>query len=88
MGDAEFWVTDEAPEFLNFSPESLGGATTRMALVAEDPDAVFERAIKKSGPYGIEVKIPTLVAKSVRLRVGQPAAWLIPSAITGKSANR
>lgn len=46
VGEAEFWVTDEAPEFLNFSPESLGGATTRMVLVVEDPDAVFDRAVK------------------------------------------
>jgi PhnB protein len=48
---AEFWVADEAPAYLNFSPESLSaefrtGATVRMVLVVEDPDAMFERAIK------------------------------------------
>ena len=30
VGGAEFWVADESPEHLNFSPESLGGGTVRM----------------------------------------------------------
>ena len=41
---AEFWVSDESPEHGNFSPESLGGATTRMILTVPDPDAMFARA--------------------------------------------
>src|ERR1017187_8481582 len=42
---AEFWVADESPEHLNFSPESLGGGTVRMVMTVEDPDAVFDRAV-------------------------------------------
>src|SRR5262245_10711776 len=42
---AEFWVSDEFPANLNFSPESLGGCSVRMLLVVEDPDAVCERAV-------------------------------------------
>src|ERR1700693_5567238 len=42
---AEFWVADESPEHLNFSPESLGGGTVRMVMIAENPDAVFNRAV-------------------------------------------
>jgi PhnB protein len=42
---AEFWVADESPEHLNFSPESLGGGTVRMVMIVEDPDAAFERAV-------------------------------------------
>jgi len=42
---SEFWVADESPEYQNFSPESLGGATTRMVLTVADPDAVFARAV-------------------------------------------
>lgn len=45
VGDAEFWVADESPENNNFSPESLGGATVRMVMVVDDPDAVFKRAL-------------------------------------------
>ena len=42
---AEFWLSDESPEHFNFSPESLGGITTRIILTVTDPDAVFARAI-------------------------------------------
>jgi PhnB protein len=42
---AEFWVADESPEHLNFSPETLGGGTVRMVMVVEDPDAAFARAV-------------------------------------------
>ncbi len=43
--DAEFWLADESPEHFNFSPESLGGGSVRMVMIAEDPDAVFARAV-------------------------------------------
>jgi PhnB protein len=42
---AEFWLADESPEHLNFSPESLGGGSVRMVLTVQNPDAAFERAI-------------------------------------------
>ncbi len=44
LGESEFWVADESPEHLNFSPESLGGGTVRMVMVVNDPDAVFDQA--------------------------------------------
>jgi PhnB protein len=46
VGEADFWVADESPENNNFSPESLKGATTRMVMVVDDPDAIFARALK------------------------------------------
>src|SRR5271170_5413739 len=42
---AEFWVADESPEHLNFSPDTLGGGTVRMVMIVEDPDAAFERSV-------------------------------------------
>jgi len=45
VSEAEFWVADESPEHLNFSPESLGGGSVRMVMVVEDPDAAFARAL-------------------------------------------
>ncbi len=42
---SDFWVADESPEYKNFSPESLGGATTRFVLTVDDPDAVFATAL-------------------------------------------
>lgn len=41
----DFWIADESPEYQNFSPESLNGATVRMVLTVDDPDAMQARAI-------------------------------------------
>ena len=49
VGGDEFWLADEAPEYLNFSPESLGGGTVRMIMVVDDPDAAFARAVAAGG---------------------------------------
>src|SRR2546426_12128284 len=55
---AKFWVADESPAHLNFSPESLGGSTTRLVLVVEDPEAVLAQAVsagaKRRWPGGGE----------------------------------
>jgi PhnB protein len=45
VGDSAFWVADESPEHLNFSPESVGGSTTRMLLIVDDPEEAVERAV-------------------------------------------
>src|SRR5450432_1405923 len=42
-GGGEFWLADESPEHLNFSPQSLGGGSVRMVMTVKDPDAAFER---------------------------------------------
>jgi PhnB protein len=42
---AEFWIADESPQHLNFSPETLGGGTVRMVVIVNDPDAAFNRAV-------------------------------------------
>src|SRR5262245_6019679 len=46
VGASTFWVADESPEHMNFSPETLGGATTRMLLVVGDPEATMRRAVE------------------------------------------
>ncbi len=45
VGGASFWVADESPPHENFSPETLGGSTTRMLLITDDPQAAIERAV-------------------------------------------
>ena len=45
VGGADFWVADESPEHLNFSPQSLGGGSVRMVMTVQDPDRVFEQAV-------------------------------------------
>jgi PhnB protein len=42
---AEFWVAEESPPHLNFSPQSLGGCSVRMLLIVEDPRALCDRAL-------------------------------------------
>jgi len=46
VSGAEFWVAEESPEHLNFSPETLGGCSVRMLLIADDPDSLFQSAIR------------------------------------------
>jgi PhnB protein len=46
INSAEFWVAEESPEHLNFSPESLGGCSVRMLLLVEDPRATQAQAVK------------------------------------------
>jgi PhnB protein len=43
---AEFWVADESPAHLNFSPETLNGGTVRLVMVVNDPDGTFSRAVE------------------------------------------
>jgi PhnB protein len=40
-----FWVETESPEHGNYSPETVGGATTRLLLLVADPDALMARAV-------------------------------------------
>src|SRR5436189_4007721 len=42
---AKFWVADESPEHLNYSPESLDGSTVRMVLVVADPVAGLAKCV-------------------------------------------
>ena len=42
---AKFWVADESPKHLNFSPESVGGSTTRLVLVVDEPETVLAKAV-------------------------------------------
>ena len=42
---ATFWVSDESPEHLHFSPETLSGSTVRVLLVVDDPRGMAERAL-------------------------------------------
>jgi PhnB protein len=45
VGSTSFWVSDESPEHGNYSPETLGGSTVRLALVVPDPRAVIAQAV-------------------------------------------
>jgi PhnB protein len=79
VSGAGFWVAEESPRHLNFSPESLGGCSVRMLLIVEDPAAVCAQAV---GAGANEVR---------RLRTtmdGVSGGSSIPSDIIGKSGDR
>jgi PhnB protein len=66
---AEFWVADESPAHLNFSPETLGGGTARLVLTVPDPDAVVARAVGA----GARLVVPVAEAHGWRLgRIEDP----------------
>src|ERR1700752_1480149 len=46
VSGAPFWVAEESPEHLNFSPESIGGCSVRMLLIVKNPAAVCAQAIR------------------------------------------
>ncbi len=45
VGEATFWVAAAGPRLKRFSPQAIGGATSRTLLVADDPDAVLGQAV-------------------------------------------
>ena len=65
VGGAEFWLADESPQYLNFSPESLGGGSVRLLLITADPDAAFDRAVAAGA------KVVSLVDNQHGWRVGR-----------------
>jgi PhnB protein len=43
VGDAAFWIA--SADGKRFSPQAIGGATSRTMLVVDDPDTVFAQAV-------------------------------------------
>jgi PhnB protein len=64
---AEFWVGDESPSHENYSPQTLGGATTRMVLTVADPDAAFAKAVAAGA------RVVTPVVEDYGWRLGRVA---------------
>ena len=45
IGDSPVMITDEAPDFGMYGPQSSGGSPVHMFLYVDDVDATFERAL-------------------------------------------
>ncbi len=81
VSGAEFWVAEESPENLNFSPETLGGCSVRMLLIVEDPAAVCRQAVAA----GATQVVPVADAHGWRIgRIADPAGhhWEIARPLT------
>lgn len=46
VGDAAFWVATASPAMKRLTPQAIGGTTSRTLLVVDDPDRVFEQAVR------------------------------------------
>jgi PhnB protein len=55
VGDAAFWVSPGGADGPRFSPAAIGGATGRTLLVADDPDAMFARAVAAGATAAAEM---------------------------------
>ena len=78
IGDAAFWIAATGSSTERLVPRAIGGATGRVLLVVDDPDAVFAQAVAA----GAQGKSPV-----VRNTAGGWAGSSIRSATSGKSAN-
>ena len=46
VGEAAFWVSAGDALGPRFSPQAIGGTTSRTLLVTDDPDALFDQAVR------------------------------------------
>lgn len=84
VSGAEFWVAEESPEHLNFSPESIGGCSVRMLLIVEDPAATCAQAVAA----GAKMIVPVADAHGWRIgRILDPFGhhWEIARPLDGSS---
>ena len=58
IADAAFWIATTGPDTERLVPRAIGGATGRVLLVVDDPDATFAQALaagaKAKSPMGDE----------------------------------
>jgi PhnB protein len=84
VSGAEFWVAEESPEHLNFSPESIGGCSVRMLLIVEDPATTCAQAVAA----GARMVVPVANVHGWRIgRVVDPFGhhWEIARPLDGAS---
>lgn len=56
IGAADFWVAEESPAQLNFSPERLGGCSVRLLLIVEDPRSTCSTAVAAGASQVVPVE--------------------------------
>jgi PhnB protein len=58
VGEGRFWIASANSEMRRFSPNDIGGRTSRTLLIVDDPDATTRRAVDagatETAPVGDE----------------------------------
>jgi PhnB protein len=57
VGDASFWVAPISSTMKRLSPRAIGGATSRMLLVVEDPDSIVRQAVASGAVESSGVRV-------------------------------
>jgi len=55
IGDAAFWVSSGGSDGPRLTPKAIGGATGRILLVVDDPDAMFAKAVEAGATRASEM---------------------------------
>jgi len=81
IGDSIISLAEESPEWGNYSPESLGGATMILTLNVEDADAVWDRAISAGAKAVFPIKDQFYGYRQGRLADPFGHLWIISTQI-------
>ena len=81
IGDSIISLAEESPEFGNYSPPSLGGATAILTLNLEDADAVWGQAIAMGAREIFPIKDQFYGFRQGRLEDPFGHLWIISTQI-------
>jgi len=85
IGDSIISLAEESPEWGNFSPPSLGGATMIITLNVEDADAVWDQAISAGAKVVFPIKDQFYGFRQGRLEDPFGLLWIISTQIEDAS---
>ena len=83
LGDSIISLADESPEYGNYSPPTLGGATAVLTLNVADADAVWNQAIAVGAKVILPLKDQPYGFRQGRLEAPFGHLWLISTQIEG-----
>jgi PhnB protein len=55
IGDAAFWVSSGGADGPRYSPEAIGGTTSRTLLLVDEPDLMFAQAVQAGATSASEM---------------------------------
>jgi PhnB protein len=84
IGDSMVSLSEESPEWRNYSPQSIGGATAIITLNVEDANAVWDQAIAAGAKEIFPLKDQFYGYRQGRLEDPFGQFWIISTRIEEK----